>query len=123
MRPNSPDAIDVEKLNEIHSSYGTRISLALSKGHYAQAKAVLDAAVYELTVKPDLLPDRQLHEIGINVRTCNVLESQFGAFTVRDLVRVPMSELLRCQNVNVGTVDHLLTSLLRAIIKDDQQES
>lgn len=135
--PPSPKRLKTEeqklrnKLNDLIKSdaykaaeaYGRRIALALAGGRYDLAKRVLNIAVYEIEAEPDTIPERPLRDVGINDRTANMLEREFGAYLVGDLAAVTTEDLLRVDGVNLKTVDHIWQSLLTAVLKGSEGKS
>lgn len=96
--------------------FARRIALALAGGRYDLAKRVLNIAVYEIDSEPDTLPNRTLADIGVDLRTANMLEKHFDVVVVRDLAKVRTAEVLGIGNVGPRTIDHIWQAVLAALI-------
>jgi DNA-directed RNA polymerase alpha subunit len=106
---------DPERTEKI-KGFARRFEVHLLRANYAGCRRLIDEAQFELETAPDKLGQRSLSQIGVSVRTCNVLDEKFGVVTIGDLVNVKTDRLLATENVGTKTIDEIWQKVLAAVL-------
>ena len=102
--------------NDLAGQYARRVEVALRRGAWAEARAVVDQAEQEASV-PEIAEwdgdprDVCLAETGLPLRIVTLL-GKHGILTVGELLDVPITRLMRRQQVGTATMKAILDALL-----------
>jgi len=119
--PTTHVPIDAERLKKAEP-FANRIGLHLAAGNVDAARRMVDLAFAELSVddnSSESLAETSITDIGIPVRTVNVLLDENGVKTLNDLLAMHHATLLTTPNFGARSLDIVWRAVLKFCFKQD----